>query len=66
MSMKNGAILSEALISMRATGLRSFLTMLGIIIGVGHDRCDHCLHGCKPRREFARIMLNQNADKALI
>ena len=35
MSMKNSAVLSEALISMRATGLRSFLTMLGIIIGVG-------------------------------
>jgi putative ABC transport system permease protein len=35
MSMTNGAIVSEALISMRATGLRSFLTMLGIIIGVG-------------------------------
>ena len=35
MTMKNSAILSEALISMRATGLRSFLTMLGIIIGVG-------------------------------
>ena len=33
--MKLGAILAEALISMRATGLRSFLTMLGIIIGVG-------------------------------
>jgi putative ABC transport system permease protein len=35
MSMKNSAILGEALISMRATGLRTFLTMLGIIIGVG-------------------------------
>ena len=35
MSMKTGAILGEALISMRATGMRSFLTMLGIIIGVG-------------------------------
>jgi putative ABC transport system permease protein len=35
MSMKTGAIFGEALISMRATGMRSFLTMLGIIIGVG-------------------------------
>jgi putative ABC transport system permease protein len=35
MSMKSGAILTEALISMRSTGMRSFLTMLGIIIGVG-------------------------------
>jgi putative ABC transport system permease protein len=35
MSMKNSAILGEALISMRSTGLRTFLTMLGIIIGVG-------------------------------
>ncbi|MBU6156000.1 MAG: ABC transporter permease [Alphaproteobacteria bacterium] len=33
--MKNSAILGEALISMRSTGLRTFLTMLGIIIGVG-------------------------------
>ncbi len=35
MSMKPGSILAEALTSMRATGMRSFLTMLGIIIGVG-------------------------------
>jgi putative ABC transport system permease protein len=35
MSMKNSAILGEALISMRSTGMRTFLTMLGIIIGVG-------------------------------
>ena len=35
MSMRNSAILGEALISMRSTGLRTFLTMLGIIIGVG-------------------------------
>jgi putative ABC transport system permease protein len=35
MTMKPGAILGEALISMRSTGMRSFLTMLGIIIGVG-------------------------------
>lgn len=34
MSMKKHAVLSEALISMRSTKMRSFLTMLGIIIGV--------------------------------
>lgn len=34
MSMQKSAILGEALISMRASKMRSFLTMLGIIIGV--------------------------------
>jgi putative ABC transport system permease protein len=34
MSMKESAIIRESWISMRATRMRSFLTMLGIIIGV--------------------------------
>ena len=35
MTMRFSDIAAEAMISMRAAGLRSFLTMLGIIIGVG-------------------------------
>jgi putative ABC transport system permease protein len=35
MSMKKSAVLAEAWISLQSTRMRSFLTMLGIIIGVG-------------------------------